>query len=462
MKNKSIWKVIAIMVALTFVLTWIVPSSTVGTSGVTVGSIMPTGFADIFTSLDVITYYFIKPSIFIIFVGMFYGVINKTGAYKALIDKVVSIIKSKKILFLLLTILFYALITALTGIYIPMFMFMPLSIAILIGLKYSKVQSILATVGASTIGLIGQISNSIINSIASIDTNSYIWLKVGVLIILVLLTILYIIKIKTSKDKSERTETTNDKIMFVPVKRKAEVDKKVSGISLFIVLIILLVVFILGLTPWSNAEIFDKAYTTIKNIKIGAFAPFSAILGTFETFGSWTYNSLYPTIALAIIVMSLANKLKFNEIIESCVEGAKKVLGLAVIAALISLVVIFTLNSGFMATIINILAKSGNIALITLSSLISSPFMMELSYAAQYNLSIIYSSIGSESVTEIWCLIVQITYGFVMLVAPSSVLLMVGLGYVEEDYCKWIKYIWKLLLAIFIICLIAILIASVL
>ena len=68
MKNKSIWKVIAMMVALTFVLTWIIPSSTVGTNSITLGSIRPTGFADIFTSLDVITYYFIKPSIFIIFV----------------------------------------------------------------------------------------------------------------------------------------------------------------------------------------------------------------------------------------------------------------------------------------------------------------------------------------------------------------------------------------------------------
>ena len=146
--------------------------------------------------------------------------------------------------------------------------------------------------------------------------------------------------------------------------------------------------------------------------------------------------------------------------VESCVEGAKKVAGLAVLAALINIVVIFALNSGFVGSIINVLTKGGNIALITLSSLISSPFMVDMSYAAQYNLSMIYSSIGSEEVAEIWGLIVQVTYSFVMLIVPSSVLLMVGLGYVEESYSKWVKYIWKLLIAILVASLAAILISS--
>ena len=86
--------------------------------------------------------------------------------------------------------------------------------------------------------------------------------------------------------------------------------------------------------------------------------------------------------------------------------------------------------------------------------------MVDMSYAAQYNLSMIYSSIGSEEVAEIWGLIVQVTYSFVMLIVPSSVLLMVGLGYVEESYSKWVKYIWKLLIAILVASLAAILISS--
>ena len=73
-----------------------------------------------------------------------------------------SLTKKRRFIFLILTVLFYALTTALTGMYIQLFMFIPLSIAVLTKLKYSKVQAVLATVGASTIGLIGEISNSII------------------------------------------------------------------------------------------------------------------------------------------------------------------------------------------------------------------------------------------------------------------------------------------------------------
>ena len=81
---------------------------------------------------------------------------------------------------------------------------------------------------------------------------------------------------------------------------------------------------------------------------------------------------------------------------------------------------------------------------------------------AQYNLSMTLYATASSSVAEIWGLITQITYGFAMLIAPSSVLLMVTLGYVEESYTKWIKYIWKFIVAVLILCIAAILVASIL
>ena len=135
-------------------------------------------------------------------------------------------------------------------------------------------------------------------------------------------------------------------------------------------------------------------------------------------------------------------------------------MGLAIFAALINLVVVFTLNSGFVATIINVIAKSGNVALITLSSLISSPFMVESAYASQYLMQLIYNISSNDAMLELYGLIVQFAYGFTMLIAPSSILLMVGLCYLEEKYTKWIKYVWKFVLAILVLCLIAITVAT--
>ena len=250
--------------------------------------------------------------------------------------------------------------------------------------------------------------------------------------------------------------------MFIPEKRVAKKEKNPKGIALFVVLVLLFVVFVLGLTPWSSNKIFSDCYTAIKNVKIGEFQVFDAILGTFETFGEWTYTSLYPTIGLAIIVMALVNSLSLEEASDGALTGLKKIFGISLLTAVMNVVVIFTLNSGFVATIINVIAKSGNIALITLSSLLTSPFMVESAYASQYILQMIYKLTSNDALLSLYGLVVQFTYGFTMLIAPSSILLMIGLCYTEEKYTKWVKYIWKLLLAVLVACLLAVTIAAML
>lgn len=454
MKNKSVLKAFGIMLFITFILTWIIPSSIIG-DGVTIGKIAPTGWADIFSSLEVVAQYFLKPAIFVLFVGMFYGVANKSGALKGVVDYLVAKFKKRKTVFVILTVMFYSLVTALTGIYFQMFMFVPLSIAVLLGLKYNKVQSILATIGASTIGLLAEISNSMVKAMASTNANPYFWIKVPLLVVLVTLTILYILKVSHKKD-----EKKEESIMFIPEVRDAKKRANVNGLSLAIVLGLIFVIFVLGLTPWSNAEAFSKAYTAIKNVKLVNFNIFDSILGKFEVFGSWTYNSLYPTIALGIVVLSLSTRLTIGELFESAIEGAKKVMGLAVLTALMSLIVIFTLNSGFVGTIMNTIGKNGNIALATIGSIVGAPFMVEETYALQYLMSTLFYSVNKQELLNIYGLIIQTVYNTVMLIAPSSVLLMIGLSYVEEGYCKWVKYIWKFVLAVFVATLISITIAT--
>ena len=45
----------------------------------------------------------------------------------------------------------------------------------------------------------------------------------------------------------------------------------------------------------------------------------------------------------------------------------------------------------------------------------------------------------------------QALYNFMMLFAPTSVGLVIGLYYLNIPYNKWFKYIWKLLLVLFIV-----------
>lgn len=455
MKNKNILKVFGIAFLVTLLLSWIIPSTIIGSEGLETGAIATTGFADIFSSIDVITYYFAQPSIFILFVGIFYGIINKSGMFKSFVNTVSSKFNEKKDLFVILTILFYTVTTALTGIYLPMFMFIPMSIAILFELKYSKSDAVLSTVGASTIGLLAQINNNMINQMANSTANKYLFVKIGLLVVLTVLLTLYVLII--GKKNNEKHETSST--MFIPMTRKATKEKNVGSTGMFIIISLLFVVFVLGLTPWANNGIFTKAYDAIKSVNINGFKVFSSILGVFEVFGTWTYSSLFPTVALASIVAAIVGKLSLSETTEASMSGMKRVSGLALLAAIINMILIIALNSGFVGTIIRVIAKSENPVLITISSLISNVFMVDMTYAAQYVMSMFYYALSPKNM-EFIGLIVQLTYGFSMLIVPSSILLLLGLWYVEEDYSKWFKYIWRLLVVVFIAVLIAITVAA--
>ena len=443
MKNKSNFKVLGIMLLVVLLLTWVIPSSVVS-GEITVGKVAPVGFADIFSSIPVLTTYFMQVAVFILFVGMFYGVSNASGSLKALVNKLVSMFKNKKWLFVVITVLFYSLLSALSKVYISAFVFVPLSIAVLLGLKYTKVQAILATVGASSVGLLAQVLNTNVKTITGAD-DKFIWFRLALLCVLVIFTIIYLLKVSVKKDKAEKDA---EAVMFVPEARSASKKVTVKGTSLFVVVALLFVVFVLGITPW-NTEIFEKAYTAIKDVKIGNFAVFASILGAFETFGAWSYNSLYATLGLATIVLSISNHLKFGEMVDACVEGAKKVLNPVLVSILINLVLIFTLNSGFLGTIIKFVVGKGRILRVIASAFIANPFMVDLNYSMQYVLSCIFYSTNNQDLLNAYQLIIQTTFGFAALVAPSSILLMVGLSYVEEKYTNWFKYIWKFMIVVF-------------
>ena len=48
----------------------------------------------------------------------------------------------------------------------------------------------------------------------------------------------------------------------------------------------------------------------------------------------------------------------------------------------------------------------------------------------------------------------QTMFGLAMLIAPVSIYLLTGLSYFEVEYSKWLKHIWKILLAMLVVVMI--------
>ena len=99
-----------------------------------------------------------------------------------------------------------------------------------------------------------------------------------------------------------------------------------------------------------------------------------------------------------------------------------------------------------------LLGENLNSFSMNISAFIASLFNVDLGYAAssvlQY-VSEIYET-GHSAIAFIW----QTMYGFVSLIAPTSIILMSILSYLDISYGKWLKSNWKFILEILACCLI--------
>ncbi|MDD4831310.1 MAG: hypothetical protein PHR09_00410 [Bacilli bacterium] len=451
MKNKKLVKSLMLILLIVIGLTWLIPGTITNqeTGALELSLLKPQGLLSVFGSFDISAQYFFQNSLIVLFVGIFYGVINKTGAYKELIEKIASKLKKKKELFLVLTIIFFILFTALTNVYFLMFLFVPFFMSILREMGYNKNVLLLSTVGSVLIGFSSQIMNSMFVKTVAAEGNPYLWVKIGVLLIYMALTVLYALKFSKEKEKEED---------FFELSKRTGKNINTKPFMLKIVLIVFFIFFLLGFVPW-NLPFLSTMHTSIMNLKIGQFAIFGNIFGTFNQFGAWWTSELYTIIISTIILLAFLYKLSFDEFIDGVVEGIKKFMVPAFLVGLMTLVTIFAINSGFVGTILKFIVSSGNAALIALGNMITNPIIADPFYISNYSMTMVLSAINSPNPQQI-AYITQVMYGAVMLLIPTSSIMIAGLAFTEKDYKSWFKYIWKFALVLIALAFIAIIITT--
>ena len=83
--------------------------------------------------------------------------------------------------------------------------------------------------------------------------------------------------------------------------------------------------------------------------------------------------------------------------------------------------------------------------------MISSIFNGDPLYAFYSVLPYFVSVVTDTSNYQLIAVIFQTMYGIVTLVAPTSIPLMVTLAYTNTSFKDWLKYIWKLLVALIVL-----------
>lgn len=227
--------------------------------------------------------------------------------------------------------------------------------------------------------------------------------------------------------------------------------------------ILFFVLLVLAYLPWVNGfgvNAFTDATKAVSEFELFGFPIFGKLLGTINSFGNWTVVDMLLPMTLIILFLALVYKVKVQDVLDGALAGIKKALPLGLIVVLLYACLVIVTYHPFQLviykTLLGVIDKFGFVGALmsSLVAMLASIFNVDPSYTFQSVLLYLASVVTDSTVYPVIGVIFQAMYGFTMLFAPTSVILMVVLSYLDIPYTKWIKTIWKLLLEILAVLLI--------
>ena len=263
MKKYHTLLVVAITILVVVLLTWILPI-TYYSGELIAADRVQAGIVSTITYSLFTFYNFIYVFLNLLLIGGLYGLLNKTPAYRVLLDRLVKHVKNHKVLYLILTVLVLSIIVAFTGFTYEMLVFLPFIAAVVLLLGYDKMVAAMVTVGSVSVGIIGSLfSKTVVGKLNSVlETTTYNDLIIPKAVVLVLCAALLIVSIIIRAKKDETKETVEESFL-IP---KKVVGKKVKVWPLVTIVSIGIVFMVLAAIDWSGAfkvVFFDDALTTI-------------------------------------------------------------------------------------------------------------------------------------------------------------------------------------------------------
>ena len=272
--------------------------------------------------------------------------------------------------------------------------------------------------------------------------SKYIILTVSVMVVLYnVLTSLY--KLYKAEDKSQKLMSKRRMIVSI-----------VFGVIAFLALLKIMLEDVFNATHFMS-----NAIEAIKLDGIVTGFTFDKLLGSVVAFGSWTYNDYMILLLVVCLAIKYAYHIKFSEIIENIGDGFKNVLYASLVVLLSYTVLITVSGHPIGLTVIRPLleaSKGLHVILYPISTLFSALFNTDFAYYEYGVLNVAYvttayTGSGAIPLAEF---ITQTMYGFAMLIAPTSVVLLFTLSVLDIKYTTWLKkmlfVILELLLVLFL------------
>ncbi len=502
MKKNNHFKIVLITILLLFLLSWILPVA-IYSGGYAEQGRVQMGLFDLLMYPVASVSYFGYIAVFVLIVGGLYGVLNKTKAYRTVLDKLVAKMRGKEWLCLSAIMILLAVITSFTGLTTGLIVVFPFVIALVLMLGYNKIVAALVTIGSVAVGTIGTTFSygaaENMNQLLAISIpgdTMYLITRIVLLVVglalLIFNTLRYGKKVLDPNNVEESffvpEEVTNTKVIVEeekveekktvkakdrkkaskkkdPKKNKKgnkQGSKKAKSHKLHIwpfilVFDLMLVVMILGFLSWVdvfNTTLFTEVNSNVLGFQVFGFELFGKILGSINPLGSWTISELISIVFIATVILACIYRVKFSEFCSAFVEGAKKAAKPAFMVVLIYTCLFIVTYHPFQLVIYKFilnLTDGFNIVTTSVVAMLASVFNVDITYTAQSVLPYLTSLVTDTTLYPLIGIIFQTLFGVISLVAPTSLILMGTLSVLDIRYKDWFKRIWQFLLEIVIV-----------
>lgn len=469
MKKNVLLKTIFIMVLVLILGSWLIPSSLL-TEGEFVNSgYNPLGLIDValapfhffncnsvilqlFTDGTSVLAFSYSGMILLIFAtGIFYSVLKKTGAYGKLIDTIQMKVKEKKTAFLFATAIFFFLFSSLIGVNAIAFVLIPFFVTILLKLDYSRITCFAATFLSCMVGnavsILGSEVAGINNVMYSLKVENYIGFKIFLFLVVALIFLIYLYMKKVPSLETEEEEE-------IPKREK-------SYLPIILLCSIFFFVFLVGCYNayyvFQSTSVTD-VYENLMSSSVGNYPIAQNLFGKMEPFGYWSEFTLGGLLLILSAMIGFVYAFTFDDMIECVKKGIKRMLKPAcyVVLAATALVLLkdtSAINPNFLTTIVGFFKTNITKLAIPFSAFLSVLYGFFVGNYQEFQslASVFISNVYEGMDLFVSTFMMQIGHGIMSMVAPSSLLLVAGLSYLKIPYQKWLSYIWRLALLLFLV-----------
>ncbi len=221
--KRNLLKVIGISFLIFVVLSWIIPVGTYSSGELTTDGTDPVGLYALFSTPVSTILTFVLYAVVFAAIGGLYGVVDKTGALKPMLEKAS---KNKGKGFLIFSIIFFIVLSSLTGLSMLLFVLVPLFASIIFAKGYDKITALASTVGGILVGSVcstyGFNITGYTKNLLSVDMNNEIVAKLVLLVLLTAALIFFVIKKADKSIKANALISKDSKKAFDIEKEEIE------------------------------------------------------------------------------------------------------------------------------------------------------------------------------------------------------------------------------------------------